>query len=62
MGGAAIMTSSLEHTTQVPFNRYVADYAINNKQLVEGIRRGLAARREGKVKPWAEIKERLGIG
>lgn len=30
-------------------------------EFIEGIKKGLQARREGKVRPWSEIKQELGL-
>ena len=31
------------------------------EEFVEGIKRGIKARREGKMSPWSEVKKELGI-
>ena len=31
------------------------------REFIEGCKRGLKAAREGKVKPWAQVKKELGI-
>lgn len=62
MGGASVMERRGPLSREVPFNRYVADYMIHNKDLLTGIREGLEARRQGKVRPWRDIKKELSIG
>ena len=62
MGGASVMERRSSLSREVPFNRYVADYLSYNKELLIGIREGLEARRQGKVRPWRDIKKELSIG
>jgi hypothetical protein len=33
----------------------------NDKEFIEGIRRGVKACKEGKIRPWADVKRDLGI-
>mgnify|MGYP001577331292 CR=1 FL=1 len=35
----------------------IATYLLNNRDFMDGIRLGLRDWREGKVRPWEEIKE-----
>ena len=46
--------------TNLAFGEYVAQYIRDSSDFMEGIRRGLLALREGKVRPWKEVKRELG--
>ena len=51
-----------ERPTSVPFGEYIARYLRDDEEFMAGVRRGLAAYREGKFRPWSEIKRELGLG
>jgi len=46
----------------MPFPSYVAQYLKDSPDFLDGIGRGVAAYREGKFRPWEDIKRELGIG
>lgn len=50
-----------ERPTSVPFGEYMARYLRDDDDFMAGVRRGLKAVREGKVRPWAEIRKELGL-
>jgi len=48
--------------TAASLRECIAAYVQETPDLIHGIRRGVAAFREGKVTPWEEVKRELGVG
>ena len=46
---------------EMPFNEYLAFYIRHDDEFMAGIRRGMKAVREGKIRPWSEIRAELGL-
>ena len=61
MGGVLCLEHRSYISGDIPFNRYVADYMMVNKDLISGIREGMKARREGRIRDWKDIKRELNI-
>ena len=45
----------------LPFNEYMAIYIRHDAEFMAGIRRGLKELKEGKIRPWEEIRRELGL-
>ena len=45
----------------VSLNDCLANYIKGDRHFIDGIRRGVTACREGRMKPWSEIKKELAI-
>ncbi len=43
-------------------DQYVAACVKADPEFMAGIREGLRARREGRMRPWSEVEKELGIG
>lgn len=39
----------------------IRDECLADKDFMEGVRRGLAAYKAGRMRPWNEVKKELGI-
>ena len=48
--------------TAMPFPEYVAKYVRESPDLMDGIKRGVAAVREGKITSWEDARRELGLG
>ena len=59
---STLLLRGLGRTTKMPFPSYVAQYLKDSPDFLDGIGRGVAAYREGKFRPWEDIKRELGIG
>ncbi len=59
---SSLILEQTEDRTRVPFPEYVAYYVKASVDFVEGIGRGLAAYRAGRIRPWDDIKRDLGLG
>jgi len=59
---STLVLEQTEDHTKLPFSEYVAHYVKASPDFIEGIGRGLAALRAGKVRPWGDIKRDLGLG
>ena len=55
------MPSVIEKGDNVSLNDHIAEYIKADKDFIGGIRKGVKACKEGKVRPWVEIKEELGL-
>ncbi len=55
------MPATIERKGHVFLNDHIAAFMKADKEFMEGIRRGVQACREGKVRRWAEIKKELGL-
>jgi len=43
-------------------NDCLANYIKADRHFMDGIHRGVIACKEGRIRPWSEIKRELGIG
>lgn len=59
MGGIELLEREEIYTYDIPVNEYIVHYIKNNKDLMLGIRRGVSDLKNGKVRPWSEIKKEL---
>ena len=55
------MPSIIERKDSVSLNDHIAEYIKADKDFIEGIRKGVQACKEGKIRDWAEIKKELGL-
>jgi hypothetical protein len=55
------MPAVIERRGQVSLNDHVAEYLKADKQFIDGIKSGVRACKEGKVRRWAEIREELRL-
>lgn len=59
VAGAAVL---VEDPTDMPYSAYKARYVRLVPDVREGIRRGVADLKAGRVTTWEEVKRELGIG
>ena len=62
MGTPELMVKVKNDNYGMSLNDYLANYIRSDSEFMDGIRRGMTACKEGKIKPWSEIKENLNIG
>ena len=43
------------------FGEYINDYFRANSEIMDGVRKGLADIKAGRVRPWSEIKQELNL-
>jgi hypothetical protein len=55
------MPAIIERRGSVSLNDHIAEYVKADHEFIEGIRKGVRACREGKVRHWAEIKRELKL-
>lgn len=55
------MPTVAERKGHVSLNDHIAEYIKADREFMEGIRKGVQACREGKVRRWADIKKELGL-
>lgn len=61
MSGAELLLVR-KPTFELSFHDYLAEYIKADTDFMDGIRRGVADCKEGRVTPWVEVKKELGIG
>lgn len=59
MGGIELIEREDTNIYDTPVNEYMMYYVKANKDLMLAIHRGLSDIREGRVRPWSEIKKEL---
>lgn len=62
MGAIELMVRQQSDRHNITLNDCLANYIKSDSDFMDGIRRGLKACKEGRVKPWSQIKRELGIG
>lgn len=45
----------------LPFDQYIAAYIRHDAAFMRGVRAGVEAYREGRFRPWEEIRKELGL-
>jgi hypothetical protein len=55
------MPAVIERKGQVSLNDHIAEYVKADKEFISGIRKGVRACKEGKVRRWVEVKRELGL-
>ncbi len=53
---------ALRERVITPFSEILVRYAKGSPDILNGIRRGVAEMRDGKSRPWADIKRELRLG
>ncbi len=53
------MPAVIEKDGHVSLNDHIAEYIKADKEFIDGIRRGVRACCEGKIRRWTEIKKEL---
>ena len=59
---STLLLEDIEKPTNMSYPNYVAEYLKASPDFMEGVRRGLAEVHEGKIIPWNEVKQELGLG
>ena len=62
MGSVELLERQVSSRHNMSLNDCLADYIKSDSDFVDGIRRGLRDCKEGRLKPWPQIKKELGIG
>lgn len=62
MSGMGLLIRDTEDVQRVPYQQYLKDYIKGSEDFMNGVRRGLRDRRQGRVKPWSKIRSELAIG
>ncbi|KKN65868.1 hypothetical protein LCGC14_0476850 [marine sediment metagenome] len=62
MGGVDLLVRPRSNRYKASLNDCLADHIKSDSDFIDGIRRGLKDCKEGRVKPWSQIKQELGIG
>jgi len=55
------MSDVIERRDSVSLNDHIAEYIKADEEFIEGIRKGVQACKEGKVRRWIEIKKELEL-
>ena len=55
------MPTVIDRKGHVSLNDHIAEYVKADKEFMDGIRKGVRACCEGRVRPWAEVKKELGL-
>ena len=55
------MPATIERKGHVSLNDHIAGYVKADSEFIEGIRKGVQACKEGKIRRWAEIKKEMGL-
>jgi len=55
------MPAVKENKADVSLNDHIAEYIKADKEFMGGMRKGVRACKEGRVRPWSEIKEEAGL-
>jgi superfamily I DNA and RNA helicase len=55
------MPAVIDKTGRVSLNDHIAEYIKSDQEFLEGIRKGVRACKEDRVKRWADIKKELGL-
>ncbi len=55
------MPTMIEKSDNVSLNDHIAEYMKADKEFIDGIRRGVRACCEGKIRRWTEIKKELRL-
>ena len=50
-----------DYLLSLPFDQYVVEYLRNDAEFLAGTQRGLQALKEGRYRPWADVKRELGL-
>lgn len=63
MGSTDVMVKKqyIDYRHSTSLNDCLADYIKADHDFVDGIRRGVIACKEGRMRPWTAIKKELGI-
>lgn len=61
MGGAEILDRKTRDTKNVPFDDYIRGYIRDNSEELDAIHRGLSDIKAGRIRPWDDIKNELGL-
>lgn len=62
MGSVELLERQVSSRRNVSLNDCLADHINSDSGFVDGIRRGVRDCKEGRLKPWSQIKKELGIG
>lgn len=49
-----------EHKEIKTLNEHLANYVKSDDEFMEGIMRGVRDCKEGRIRPWSEVKKRIG--
>jgi len=55
------MPAVIERKNHISLNDHIVEYMKADKEFMDGIRKGVRACCEGKVRPWSEVKRELGL-
>lgn len=62
MGSVELLERRVSSRRSVSLNDCLADHICSDSDFVDGIRRGVRDCKEGRLRPWSQIKEEVGIG
>ena len=55
------MRAVIERKGHISLNDHIAEYMRADKEFMDGIRKGVRACCEGKVRPWVDVKKELRL-
>jgi len=55
------MPATIERKGNVSLNDHIAEYVKADEEFIGGIRKGVRACKEGRIRRWTEIKREMGL-